>query len=51
VALELPAGEPRRYADRVVQHVLTHLATPATLERLLAAATSGNPVGRAGVRA
>jgi len=50
-ALELPAGEPRRYADRVVHHVLTHLATPATLERLLEAATSGNPVGRAGVRA
>jgi hypothetical protein len=39
-ALELPAGEERRYADRSVQHVLTHLATRTTLERLLEAVTA-----------
>jgi hypothetical protein len=39
-ALELPAGEERRYADRGVQHVLTHLATRDTLERLLVTVTA-----------
>jgi hypothetical protein len=43
-ALELPAGEERRYADRGVRHVLTHLATRATLERLLETVT-GRRVG------
>ncbi|MGN9906983.1 phosphotransferase [Phytohabitans sp. LJ34] len=39
-ALELPAGDDRRYADRSVGHVLTHLATRSTLERLLEAVTA-----------
>jgi hypothetical protein len=39
-ALELPPGEERRYADRSVLHVLTHLPTRATLERLLEAVTA-----------
>lgn len=30
-------GEDRRFADRSVRHVLTHLPTLATLEELLAA--------------
>ncbi|MFC0527417.1 phosphotransferase [Phytohabitans kaempferiae] len=38
-ALATPPGEQRRYADRVVHHVLTHLATRSTLERLLDAVT------------
>lgn len=41
-ALELPAGEERRYADRAVHHVLTHLATRATLERLLETVTAAH---------
>lgn len=39
-ALELPAGDDRRYADRSVGHVLTHLATRSTLERLLEIVTA-----------
>jgi len=39
-ALELPPGEDRRYADRSVTHVLTHLPTPTTLEHLLRAVTT-----------
>jgi hypothetical protein len=39
-ALELPAGEQRRYADRSVTHVLTHLATRTTLKHLLEAVTA-----------
>lgn len=36
-ALAAPAGEERRYAERSVHHVLTHLPTRSTLERLLEA--------------
>lgn len=38
-ALELPDGEERRYADRSVHHVLTHLASRDTLEQLLESVT------------
>jgi hypothetical protein len=34
-ALGAGDGEDRRYADRSVQHLLTHLPTPAALERIL----------------
>jgi len=38
VALDAKTDEDRRYADRNMRHLLTHLPTRATLERLLDAA-------------
>lgn len=39
-ALDVSENEDRRYADRSVRHLLSHLPTRATLEKLLSVATT-----------
>lgn len=45
VALEAPDGEDRRYADRSVRHLLAHLPTRASFDRLLDAVVGSRSGG------